>query len=62
MTIAVGWTQFGEFMKYSDVSSYMRKIETESFSYPSVLTYVFVARKNHLIESAVLSTHNISFD
>ena len=29
------------------------------FSYPSVLTYVLGAQKNHLIEMVLLSAHNI---
>ena len=29
------------------------------FSYPSVLTYVLGAQKNRLIETVLLSTHNI---
>ena len=29
--------------------------------YPSVLTYVLSAQKNHLIETFLLSTHNVSF-
>ena len=31
------------------------------FSYPSVLTYVLGAHKNRLIETVLLSTHNICF-
>ena len=31
------------------------------FSYPSVLAYVLGAQKNHLIETVLLSTHNICF-
>ena len=31
------------------------------FSYPSVLTYVFDAQKNCLIETVLLSTHNKCF-
>ena len=31
------------------------------FSYPSVLTYVLGAQKNHLIEVFFLSAHNICF-
>ena len=31
------------------------------FSYPSVLTYVWGAQKNRLIEMVLLSTHNICF-
>ena len=31
------------------------------FSYPSVLTYVLGAQKNRLIETVLLSTHNICF-
>ena len=31
------------------------------FSYPSVLTYVWGAQKNCLIETVLLSTHNICF-
>ena len=31
------------------------------FSYPSVLTYVLDAQKNRLIETVLLSTHNICF-
>ena len=31
------------------------------FSYPSVLTYFLAAQKNHLIETVLLSTHNICF-
>ena len=33
----------------------------EIFSYPSVLTYVLGAQKNRLIETVLLSTHNICF-
>ena len=31
------------------------------FSYPSVLTYVLGAQKNCLIETVILSAHNICF-
>ena len=31
------------------------------FSYPSVLTFVLGAQKNRLIETVLLSTHNICF-
>ena len=31
------------------------------FSYPSVLTYVFGAQKDRLIETVLLSTHKICF-
>ena len=31
------------------------------FSYPSVLTFVLNAQKNRLIETVLLSTHNICF-
>ena len=31
------------------------------FSYPSVLMYVLGAQKNRLIETILLSTHNICF-
>ena len=31
------------------------------FSYPSALTYVLGAQKNRLIETVLLSTHNICF-
>ena len=31
------------------------------FSYPSVFTYVLGAQKNRLIETVLLSTHNICF-
>ena len=31
------------------------------FSYPSDLTCVLGAKKNHLIETVLLSTHNICF-
>ena len=31
------------------------------FPYPSVLTYVLGAQKNRLIETVLLSTHNICF-
>ena len=31
------------------------------FSYPSVLTYVLDAQKNRVIETVLLSTHNICF-
>ena len=30
-------------------------------SYPSILTYVLGSQKNHLIETVLLSTHNICF-
>ena len=32
-----------------------------NFSYPSILTYVSGAQKNFLIETVLLSTHNICF-
>ena len=32
------------------------------FSYPSVLTFVLGAQKNHLIQTVLLSTHNICFN
>ena len=31
------------------------------FSYPSILTYILGAQKNRLIETVLLSTHNICF-
>ena len=31
------------------------------FTYPSILTYVLGAQKNRLIETVLLSTHNICF-
>ena len=31
------------------------------FSYPSILTYVLGAQKNRLIETVLLSTHNLCF-
>ena len=31
------------------------------FSYPLILTFVLGAQKNHLIETVLLSTHNICF-
>ena len=31
------------------------------FSYPSILTFVLDAKKNRLIETVLLSTHNICF-
>ena len=31
------------------------------FFYPAVFTYVLGAQKNRLIETVLLSTHNISF-
>ena len=36
-------------------------IKLSIVSYPSVLTCVLGAQKNHLIEMALLSTHNIHF-
>ena len=33
----------------------------EIFTYPSILTYVLGAQKNCLIETVLLSTHNICF-
>ena len=35
--------------------------EVVFFSYPSILTYVLGAQKNRLIETVLLSTHNICF-
>ena len=37
------------------------KMKLKIFFYPSVLAYVLGARKNHLIETVLLSTHNICF-
>ena len=34
-------------------------IKLSIFSYPSVLTYVLGANKNRLIETVLLSTHNM---
>ena len=39
----------------------MVKLLIHVFSYQSVLTYVLGARKNRLIETVLLSTHNIYF-
>ena len=36
-------------------------IKLKIFSYPSILTYVLSAQKNRLIETVLLSTHNICF-
>ena len=36
-------------------------VKLQTFSYPSVLTYVLGAQKNCLIETVLLSTHNICF-
>ena len=36
-------------------------IKLSLFSYPLILTYVLGAQKNHLIETVLLSTHNICF-
>ena len=42
-----------------DKQIFERKLQI--FSYPSVLTYVLDAQKNSLIETVLLSTHNICF-
>ena len=42
-----------------DKKKFKRKIVNIFF--PSVLTYVFGAQKNHLIETVLLSTNNICF-
>ena len=36
-------------------------VNMQIFSYPSILTYVMGAQKNRLIETVLLSTHNICF-
>ena len=36
-------------------------VKLEIFSYPSVLTFVLGPQKNRLIETVLLSTHNICF-
>ena len=36
-------------------------LKLQIFSYPSVLTYVLGVQKNRLIETVLLSTHNIYF-
>ena len=36
-------------------------VKLKIFSYPSMLTFVLGAQKNRLIETILLSTHNISF-
>ena len=36
-------------------------VKLSIFLYPSVITYVFGAQKNRLIETVLLSTHNICF-
>ena len=45
---------YGQLSKY-----FQRKIAI--FSYPSCLAYVLGAQKNRLIETVLLSTHNICF-
>ena len=42
-----------------DNSTFERKIVFFSFSYASVLTYVLGTQKNCLVETVLLSTHNI---
>ena len=42
-----------------DIQLFKRK--TVNISYPSVLTCVLGAQKNRLIETDLLSTHNICF-
>ena len=37
------------------------KLLIKIYCYPSFLTYVLGTQKNHLIEAALLSTHNIMF-
>ena len=37
------------------------QLKMSIFSYPSVLTHVLGAQKNRLIETVLLSTHNICF-
>ena len=36
-------------------------VKLKIFSYPFILTYVLGAQKNRLIETVLLSTHNICF-
>ena len=36
-------------------------VKLQIFSYPSVLSFVLGAQKNHLTETVLLSTHNICF-
>ena len=36
-------------------------VKLSIFSYPSVVTYVLGAQKSRLIETVLLSTHNICF-
>ena len=43
----------------SDKQNFEHKIV--KFFYPSVVTYVLGAQKNRLIETVLLSTHNICF-
>ena len=39
----------------------MLSVNLLNFSYPLVLSYIFGAQKNRLIETVLLSTHNICF-
>ena len=43
-----------------DNKSFERRI-SHIFFYPPVLTYVWGAQKNRLVERVLLSTHNICF-
>ena len=45
---------------YEKINKILR-VKMKFSSYPSVLTYVFGAQKNGLIETVLLSTHNICF-
>ena len=43
------------------ISHFILCVKLLIFSYPSVLTFVLGAQKNRLIETVLLSTHNICF-
>ena len=45
----------------ASISTKFLSVKLEIFSCPSVLTYVLGAHKNCLIETVLLSTHNVCF-
>ena len=57
------WTskKFSLFVSIAEDLAKFLWVKLRIFSYPSVLTYVLGAQKNHLNETVLLSTHNIYF-
>ena len=60
MVMCYQWTVLYMYMHRSSLANFF-SVKLSLFSYPEIQTYVLGAQKNRLIETVLLSTHNICF-